>query len=114
MATDVLRIPLRVVFYRDRENWVAHCLEFDLMGDGATQPEAARRLSEAISMQLDVSIEQNNPDNLFTPADGKVFRMFAAGRDITATEVTLPAERDDIVIENTACRQYEGPALVPA
>ena len=35
-----LRMPLRVVFYREEEVWIAHCLEFDLAGDGATREEA--------------------------------------------------------------------------
>ena len=34
-----LRVPLRVVFYREDEVWIAHCLEFDLAGDGMTRED---------------------------------------------------------------------------
>ena len=37
-----LRVPLRVVFYKEDGDWIAHCLEFDLLGDHfATRAELA-------------------------------------------------------------------------
>ena len=40
VRTKALRVPVRVVFYREDGEWVAHCLEFDLIGDGTTKQEA--------------------------------------------------------------------------
>ena len=77
-----LRIPLRVVFYREGESWIAHCLEFDLAGDGMTREDALAVLSDAIALQAQASLECQNPANLFTPADGELFHKYAAGADI--------------------------------
>ena len=49
-----LRVPLHVVFYREGEAWIAHCLEFDLAGDGDTKEEALDSLSEAVTLQVEL------------------------------------------------------------
>jgi predicted RNase H-like HicB family nuclease len=82
---------LRVVFYKEGDSWIAHCLEFDLAGDGATRDEALGRLAEAIALQAAHAIEHDNPSNLFSPADGKYFEMYAAGHDLGAGSVEFDA-----------------------
>jgi predicted RNase H-like HicB family nuclease len=98
-----LRVPLRVVFYRDGSDWVAHGLEFDLLGDGVTREQALARLAEAVSIQVETSLEHDNPDNLFSPADGKYFRMFAAGEDVAVG--VLHIESGSVVID-AETREY--------
>ena len=102
-----LRIPLRVVFYREGGQWVAHCLEFDLMGDGQTKEIAVERLSNAICLQVRESVESNNPDNLFSPAEGKYFAMFAAGKDAGIGQLTV--KEDSVMIDETEAREYSEP-----
>jgi predicted RNase H-like HicB family nuclease len=85
-----LPISLRVVFYKDRQHWIAHCLELDLVGHGRTRKGALRMMSKAIAVQVATSIKHNNPRNLFSPADGKVFAMFAAGEDVA---MRIPGQR---------------------
>jgi predicted RNase H-like HicB family nuclease len=62
-------VPIRVVFHRDDGTWVAHCLDFDLMGDGETKRQALSALREAIALQVMASIEHDNPRNLIKPAN---------------------------------------------
>src|SRR4051812_41870338 len=99
-----LRIPLRVVFYREDEVWVAHCLEFDLLGDGATQSEALAQLDEAISLQVEATVESGNFDNLFRPAPGKYLKMFASGDDVAVGGLHLQV--DSVEISETRTREY--------
>jgi predicted RNase H-like HicB family nuclease len=101
-----LRIPLRVVFYRDEGVWVAHCLEFDLMGDGATQAEALRNLEEAMTLQIEASLKSGNRANLFKPAAGRFFEMFAAGTDVAHGEVHIESEA--VTIDDLSAREYSG------
>ena len=68
-----LRISLRVVFYKEEGRWIAHCLEFNLIGHGKTKRGALKMLSQAITIQFTQSVKHNNPKNLFSPADGKFF-----------------------------------------
>ncbi|HEX4144635.1 MAG TPA: hypothetical protein VHY91_14105 [Pirellulales bacterium] len=76
-----LRIPLRIVFYQDEGEWIAHCLEFDLLGDGPTKDEAARQLEKAIATQFESFLENKDINNLFSPAPAEIQRMFAEGDD---------------------------------
>jgi predicted RNase H-like HicB family nuclease len=104
---------LRIVFYKDEDDWIAHCLEFDLIGDGVTREKAMENLAEAILLQIQASVEHNNVANLFSPADGKYFRMFAAGKDVARAEVELkplcpPRHIDNVEIEACEYREYVG------
>lgn len=107
---QTLRVPIRVVFYREEGAWIAHCLEFDLLGDGETLQEALERLFAAIQIQVEATLEYGNPANLFSPADGKYLRMFAAGEDVTGPEVSLELEPlNGIAIEEVELRQFVQP-----
>jgi predicted RNase H-like HicB family nuclease len=109
-----LRIPLRAVFFRESDAWVAHCLEFDLVGDGKTREEALDSLTEAIACQVEATLQNSNTANLFNPAEGKYFEMFAAGRDVAVGELKL--QRPGVTIEELETREYSDadPELVPA
>lgn len=107
-----LRISLRVVFYKDGANWVAHCLEFDLVGDGKTTKAALKSLAKAIFIQAEDSLKHQNPANLFSPADSKIFQMFAAGKNIAAGELKIKTE--SIEIEDVQSREYSEGDLVLA
>src|SRR6266849_3907736 len=105
------RIPLRAVFYKEGGNWIVHCLEFDLAGHGTTRKAAMKMLVQAIGLQLDASLKFRNSRNLFTPADGKLFAMFAAGRDIAKGELKVeltPLMEDDLEIEGIQIREFSG------
>lgn len=107
-----MRLPLRIAFYQEDSDWIAHCLEFDLLGDGPTQQEAMKELAEAIFLQIEASVEHNNPVSLFNPAEGKFFEMFAAGRDVTRAEIVRTEFRrprlDGIEIERCEYREHVG------
>jgi predicted RNase H-like HicB family nuclease len=111
---QTFRMPIRAVFYREEDFWVAHCLEFDIMGHGKTQKEALEMLEGAIKAQIEATIRFNNPRNLFSPADGRIFAMYAAGRPAAEGSVVLAT--DQVTIENVTTREYSNQdvELVPA
>lgn len=103
------RIPLRVVFYREDGEWIAHCLEFDLCGNGSTKGQALESLSEAINLQVQYSLEHNNPQNLFTPAPSEIQEMFFAGHPAAEGELRMKfGQVDQLVIEEPEYREYSG------
>jgi hypothetical protein len=102
-------IPLRVVFYREEGSWIAHCLEFDLCGDGATKEEAARCLVESMKLQIAESVRHDNPRNLFSPASSEVQQKFFAGRhtDKGELKVQVTVEPvDHLIFEEPEYREY--------
>jgi hypothetical protein len=104
-----LRVPLRVVFYMEGKSWVAHCLEFDLVGDGSTKEEALEALTAAIAIQVNASLDFKNPANLFTPADGEFFQKYAEGVDVADGEITVRLNRlrsSSPIIEAVEAREY--------
>ena len=111
------RIPLSIVFYKEDGEWVARCLEFDLVGAAKTKMRAARLLAEAIGSQLHASLKYNNPQNLFHPADGRYFSMFAAGKDaaVGELEITLHKLEEELDggydFDHVTAREYSG--MVP-
>jgi hypothetical protein len=111
-----LRIPLRVVFYREADSWIAHCLEFDLIGDGPTKEAALDCLNKAIAIQFDASKDFDNGANLFTPADGEFFQRYAAGIDISHGELVVRLEDFQLsapIIQDINVREYQD-SLSPA
>jgi hypothetical protein len=102
------RIPLRVVFYREDELWIAHCLEFDLLGSGDDYRSALLDLSESIRLQVEASIELDNPSNLFRPAPSEYHQMYARGKNIAVGEILvgLPSEIDGLEIEGAEMREF--------
>jgi predicted RNase H-like HicB family nuclease len=106
---EKLRVPLRIVFYKDEQRWVAHCLEFDLMGDGDSREQALAHLTEAITLQVDASLQNRNPENLFKPADSRLFLMFAAAKDVSLGKLHL--ELNGLTITNAEMREYESIAV---
>ena len=60
-------IPLHIVFYKEESRWIAHCLEFDLLGDGHTKEKAVHCLAEAIAIQFESSLEHNDPQYSLLP-----------------------------------------------
>jgi hypothetical protein len=106
-----LSIPLRVVLYKDGGDWIAHCLEFDVCGDGPTKKQALQSMTVAVQIQIEQSIKHGNSKNLFSPADGELFRMFAAGKQIAVGKLALRIE--GMVIEATDAREYSGDIAGP-
>jgi hypothetical protein len=110
-----LRSPLHIVFYQEDGEWIAHCLEFDLVGVGDTKDQAMELLFGAIATQICESLRTGNLKNLFTPADGEYFRMFAAGEDVAAGEVrvtVLPSPSPEVVIGPPEARVFRRPSEV--
>ncbi len=122
----VFHIPLRVVFYREEADWIAHCLEFDLLGDGQSKEEAIESLTKAIELQVEASLGQHpNPQNLFSPAPGEFLRMFAVGREVAVGNLSICFEAlsrrygESYQFEDVLVREYvedvePDPRLQPA
>ena len=97
VRTKALRVPVRVVFYREDGEWVAHCLEFDLIGDGTTKQEALSRL--AISIQVEAALDDDN----------MVFCDVCRGTDVAngVLELDLPPPGSTSMIDAIEVREYQ-------
>lgn len=100
MSKQHYSIDLRIVLYREEGRWLAHALELDLIGDGEDRREAVACLMDAVMTQLDASFKyQQHKLDLFTPASGRFFAMFAAGKEVREGEIDLLVEGDRVEME---------------
>lgn len=67
-ALPVDTIHLRVLGYREGGEWVAHCLETDLLGMGASFGAAMTDLQQATAAQLGFARFKGQPSLLYHPA----------------------------------------------
>jgi predicted RNase H-like HicB family nuclease len=99
-------MPIRIVLYQQDGDWIAHCLEFDLCGDGNTQKEALDNLDRAISIQIEESVVHDNAANLFSPADARIFQMFAEGKDRVVNVPVIQLSTATVEIQDVTAREY--------
>ena len=63
-----MKFNIHILLYSEEDIQVAHCLEFDLVAQGKRKIEALRNLLDAIDMQINFALENNDLASLFTPA----------------------------------------------
>jgi hypothetical protein len=69
-----MNLRLRAVLYHEDGLWVAHALEMDLIGTGATETAALRELRSNVEVQLSFAKqEQTNP---FQPAPAEIQKLW--------------------------------------
>lgn len=111
---ELFDISLRVVFYKDGSRWIAHCLEFDLLGDGRSKEKALESLTASIDLQLEESFKHDNPSNLLSPAPSEAWEMFALGKDTAVGNLSVCVDQlaakhaKPYSLGNVRLRVYEG------
>jgi predicted RNase H-like HicB family nuclease len=76
-------LTVHVIFYHEESHYVAHCLEFDLVAQGATTSEAFRNLLDAIELQATYAQETGDWGNLIQPAPLEYWRMLVTAEPYT-------------------------------
>jgi|GEM_PF-1276113 len=100
--------PIRIVLYREESVWIAHCLEFDVIGNGNTKKRALADLAKCIAIQVEQSVENRCRENLFHPADGETWRRWAVGKAANKDVANgfLKIHIDDVEIPVAETREY--------
>lgn len=103
------QLSLRIVFYREADAIIAHCLEFDLLGEGTSHEEAIDSLVETIHLQLNEAAAGSQTNDLLHPASEDYVQMFAAGKpnQRLATAIgNFQREMAPLDIADVQCRDY--------
>jgi predicted RNase H-like HicB family nuclease len=53
---------------KDEDEWVIHCLDFDIAAQGRMEAEARQNLIHAIEMLYEQALEDGTPDGIFQSA----------------------------------------------
>ena len=63
--------------YKDGDLFIAHCLEFDLVSQGATLEEARKNLADLIFSHVQFAVEKDIEEkSLFRPAPNKYWEIY--------------------------------------
>lgn len=87
-------IPLRVIVYSDSDldEWVAHVLEFDIVGTGKTPQEAQEQLKDAIDCHVSFCMQESvNP---MSPAPKRLFNIWNAVQAREISQSKKPSPKD--------------------
>jgi predicted RNase H-like HicB family nuclease len=76
-----VRLTLRALIYRDDEWWVAHCLETDVVAEGATPVQAFENLQSLTAFQIETALEEGDLQSIFRQAPAQILAAFASGYD---------------------------------
>lgn len=92
---DFFAIRFYGCYDRKIKKYIVHCLELDLVADGASREEAESNLTDIIQAHLDFAMENDNWDNVFHPAPPDVWAKFAklalrGGKSIQADRTEHP------------------------
>ena len=79
----LIQVPMRVVLYPSAEDpkmWIAHALDFDIMGHGTSRKAAVTMLNVALAETVLFRIQNNLPPIELAPAPEEVWKLaFKAG-----------------------------------
>lgn len=82
------QLTLRGVVHREGDEWIAHCLDLDIVSCASTPHEATAQLVDAVTAQLEYARDMDNGAYLFHPAPHEAWQRLAA-----ALQSTLPTLR---------------------
>ncbi|MDI6736624.1 MAG: type II toxin-antitoxin system HicB family antitoxin [bacterium] len=80
MSTQQRKFNVHVILYSEYNIEIAHCLEFDIVAQGKTKMEAFKNLLDAIELQVNFAIENNNIESIFNPAPPEYWRMLVKAK----------------------------------
>jgi len=69
-------LSFRVVIYHEGDEWIAHSLEADIVGCGASKDEAIAALDEALDCQISFAFQMENPSLLEREAPPEVLALW--------------------------------------
>lgn len=91
--TTTAKQTFRAMVFREAGEWIAHCLDLDIVSTGATRETAVDALAEAIGLQLAYARETDNHEHLFTPAPAEAWQRF--GEILSKPHETMTRSIDD-------------------
>ena len=78
-----------ILVYREKDYWIAHCLEFDLLADSQTPQKAVSILSGVINTHIEYLKKNNAMHQLYNPAPKKYWKLLVDAEPVG--EITLMA-----------------------
>lgn len=80
---------LDVLLYREHGQWLAHCLQLDLVEAGSTPEQAETALADVIRAHIEYALGDDDMQHLFHPAPPEYWHQFWAADPQGVREIPL-------------------------
>lgn len=103
MTTQTKQLSFRASVLREGGEWIAHCLDLDILSTGPTPEAAMDELAEAVGAQLWYAREHDNFEYLFKPAPAEAWQKLGeilAGPHKTIVRPINDSDRPDRDVVN--------------
>lgn len=84
---------LKLLLFKDGEEYVAHILDFDLVGTGATREEALKEVSDSATAQIAYALEYNRVKELLHPAPSEFYEKWKIAEQHALMDILISAKR---------------------
>lgn len=86
------KLAFNVLVKREDGEWIAHCLELDIVATGNTPNAAVKDIKSLILAQVSTAIENENMEYLYHPAPQEVWQEYARAKRLSSRkeEATPP------------------------
>lgn len=106
---------LKVLIFKDGDEYVAHILDLDLVGTGATKDEAMKAVCDAAGSQIAYAMEHSSVDNIFKPAPKSFYEKWEEIGQRAIMKILITGKIKAPARNNSRYEAYELPvqALCP-
>lgn len=85
------RFDLRVIIYKEDNDFVAHCLEMDIMGTGGNPGIAIEEMKRLVEAQIFYCVDKHIEDTIINPAPPEYWRRLLHAKPYTPPKPDIPA-----------------------
>lgn len=75
-----MQFDLRAAVYCEDGGWLAHCLELDIVAEGASPDAAVRDLIDLCALQIKTALSDGDVTGVFRPAPPEIVKLYFLGR----------------------------------
>lgn len=82
---------LHVLIYQEDNNWIAHCLELDIVTANPKQSIVQKDIIDLIRAQIEFAREHDNTENIFKPAPPQEWaKLYYASKTCNVKKLKKP------------------------
>lgn len=82
-------IKLNIVVYKEGEEWIAHCLQMDIVTSGKSAKAVERDIIDLIKAQVRFASDNGNMENVFKPAPSEIWSMIGHAKRCDSRNIRL-------------------------
>lgn len=100
-------VKLNVLLYEEDGEWIAHCLQMDIVTSSVNQSVVIEEILDLIQAQVEYAIDNNNMDNIFKSAPAEDWERLAHFQKCEVRKITINTPKADKTSLSIPIREVE-------